>query len=286
MDDERLENPELDMEEPIEGDGQEGAVAPHEEEEDLLEDEDLLEGQGEEDADAEGEGEDAGEGSEGADGAPRKPVQSPQENAAAKAARIRAEQETAERVRRETDARIAAMGILNPYSGKPLTSMQELEEYGQRFQEERLSQEAKRTGKTVAQLREEAAAQAFLKQSREAAAAQAAQRDFMQRDLAVFVAKYPEVDPGKLEQNPKFRKFAGRRLYHEPLAELYSDFLELVNDAGRAAVTKAAGKAQRATGGGQDGGKDVLTPSQRRRLEAWNAENPEMKMTPKEFLGQ
>ena len=79
-------------------------------------------------------------------------------------------------------------------------------------------------------------------------------------------------------------RFAGNRLYKEPLSDLYNDFAELVSDTERSAVAKAAGKRDRSTGSGQGGGGVSLTPGQQADLDAWNRENPEMKMTAKEFL--
>lgn len=219
--------------------------------------------------------------------------QSHEENAAARAARIRAEQETAERLQKRYDEQVAGMGIPNPYTGKPFRSFKEFQEYGERFRQEKLEQEAKRQGKSLEELQEEEENRSFVSRKRqeerarqEAMEALNRQKAFVAADLSRFLAQYPDVDPAKLEQNPKFRKFAGKRLYKEPLAELYGDFIELVSDAEHAAVEKAAGRAARSTGGGQGGGNDGLTPAQRTALEEWNRDNPELKMTAKEFLGR
>lgn len=218
-------------------------------------------------------------------------AQSRKDNAAARAARIRAEQETTARLQKQYDEQIAGLGIPNPYTGKPFRSFQEFREYGETYRKEKLEAEAQRQGRTVEDLQEEEENRSWLarkrqeeKAQKEALAALNDRKAFVAADLEAFVKNFPDVDPGKLEQNPKFRKFAGKRLYKEPLSELYADFVDLVSDTERAAVEKAAGKAQRSTGGAQGGGTDQLTPAQRAALAEWNRDNPELKMTAKEFL--
>lgn len=217
--------------------------------------------------------------------------QSHQDNAAARAARIRAEQETADRLRREYDDQVAGMGIINPYTGQPFRSFKDFLDYGEKFKADKLSERAKKAGTTVQQLQEEEENRSWIARKRQEEKDQKAamdfiqkRNDFMRRDLEAFMGRHPDVDPGKLEKNPKFRKFAGSRLYKEPLSDLYEDFVDMVSDAERSAVEKAARKSSRGTGGGQSGGADGLTPAQRAELEEWNRDNPSMKMTAKEFL--
>lgn len=226
-------------------------------------------------------------------GQERQKKQTHEDNAAARAARVRAEQETAERLQREYDDKIAGMGVVNPYTGKPIGSFKEFEGYGEQFRREKLELEAKKQGRPVEELEEEEENKSFLAQlkqrereQREAAGAALARQSFMVTDLGRFREEFPNVDVAKLEGNTKFKKFAGDRLYQKPLAELYRDFVELVSDTERAAVERAAGKQQRSTGGGQGGGGEMLTPEQSAALEEWNRENPEMKMTAKEFLSR
>lgn len=217
--------------------------------------------------------------------------QSHQDNAAARAARIRAEQETSERLKRQYDSQIAGMGIVNPYTGKPMSSMDDLAEYSKRFKADKLEQEAKKRGTTVEQLQEDEENKAWIARKRredaereKAAKEIEVRNNFLRADIENFVSKFPDVDPGKLEKNEKFRKFAGSRMYREPLADLYTDFVDMVSEAERSAVERASSKASRGTGGGQSGGGDGLTPKQRAELEEWNRDNPSMKMTAKEFL--
>lgn len=235
---------------------------------------------------------DPGEGGKADPASQRQEVgQSHQDNAAAKAARIRAEQETAQRLQRQYDEQVAGMGIVNPYTGQPFKDFKDFLAYGERFRADKLAEEARKKGTTVEAIQEDLENKAWVAQKRKDEAekrkfAKAAEerRKFMVDDLGKFMEKHPDVDPGKLEKNQRFRKFAGSRLYREPLSQLYEDFCELASDAERSAVTKAAEKANRSTGGGQSGGKDGLTPSQRADLEEWNRNNPSMKMTAKEFL--
>ena len=156
-----------------------------------------------------------------------------------------------------------------------------------------MESEARQKGKSVEELEEERENRSWLARKRqeekvqkEAMEALERQKAFVRSDLDQFLKKFPDVDPAKLEQNAKFRKFAGRRLYREPLAELYADFVDLVSDAERSAVERAAGKSARSTGGGQGGGMELLTSAQREALEEWNRDNPDMRMTAKEFLGR
>lgn len=230
---------------------------------------------------------DTGEGGK-SEPAPQKQIhsQSHQDNAAAKAARIRAEQMTRDLLRQQYDEQIAKMNIPNPYTGKPIKNFKEFQEYGERFNAERLKQEAQKKGTTVEDLQEEKENKEWVSKKRKEDKEIEERKRFLLADVKNFIEKFPDVDPRKLENNPKFLKFAKNRLYKEPLSELYADYLDIVSDAERAAIEKAASKNARGTGGGQSGGKDLLTPSQREALEEWNRDNPDMKMTAKEFLSR
>ncbi len=232
-----------------------------------------------------------------------KNAQTREENAAIRAARLRAQREaeaaTMARISAKTDAEIAGSGVLNPYTQQPFRSLAEFREYGEKVKRTQLARKAKQSGKSVEELTEDEANRAFLtelrqtaeRQEREARQAQTqirAQQDFIQTDVADFLQKHPEM--GKegilaLESNQQFRAFCGSRYGREPLAALYDDFRKLMGDAGSAAVLKNNSHRARTTGGGS-GGNTVLTPSQKAALDAWNEEHPEMRMTAKEFLGR
>lgn len=236
--------------------------------------------------DDEGEDADAGESGEDSDGAGQsgRQFQSRQDNAAIRAARLRAE--------READEKIARSGVINPYTGRPFQSVKEFEEYGGRVAESELKKESKRTGRSVDELKEERENREFLRKLREkdraadSAARAAAQRSaFIRQDAQDFVAKYPKVDIGKLENNQQFRKFCGSRFGREPLAKLYEDFRGLVGEAESQGGAKVRASSGRSTGSGGGGG-ELLTAEQRKSLAEWNAANPDMRMSAKEFLGK
>lgn len=236
--------------------------------------------------DDEGEDADAGESGEDSDGAGQsgRRFQSRQDNAAIRAARLRAE--------READEKIARSGVINPYTGRPFQSVKEFEEYGGRVAESELQKESKRTGRSVDELKEERENREFLRKLKEkdraadTAARAAAQRNaFIRQDAQDFVAKYPQVDVGKLENNQQFRRFCGSRYGREPLAKLYEDFRGLVGEAESQGGAKVRASSGRSTGSGGGGG-ELLTAEQRKSLAEWNAANPDMRMTAKEFLGK
>ena len=239
----------------------------------------------------------------GAGEAAEKPAQSREENAAIRAARLRAQRdarrEAEAEARAAADAEIAASGVVNPYTQKPFGSMEELKAYGARVKNAARAKEAKATGRSIEQLDEDEANRAFLTQMRQQAERQAAEaqqraqaaaaaRAFVDRDVMEFIQRHPEVGAkglSELENNPQFRQFCGSRFGREPLSGLYEDFMGLVGSAGSAAVAREKSRGARSTGSGTTGAA-VLTPAQKKALDEWNANNPEMAMTAKEFLGR
>ena len=109
------------------------------------------------------------------------------------------------------------------------------------------------------------------------------QLEWLQQDLMDFEEAFPGVDIAKLEGDPKFMRFCGKRWGKVPAAELYTDYLEVVGEAQRSATAEQKSKQERSTGAGGGAGADVLTAKQRQDLAAWNERNPDMKMTEKEF---
>ena len=224
-----------------------------------------------------------------------RPEQSREENAAIRAARLRARREAEAEAQRAAEERFTRAGIVNPQTGKPFGSLKEWEDYASAVKREKRAEEAKRTGRSVEELEEDEANRAFLTRMREEAEqrqraeqTRAERRAFLEQDALDFIAKYPQMgvqEVAKLEQDKAFRQFCGSRFGREPLGNLYADYLALVGGAGKAAVAKAATKAARSTGSGAGGGA-VLSPTQKNALDAWNAEYPEMAMTAKEFLGR
>lgn len=237
---------------------------------------------------AEAEGE---KGNEIAEHSTETGKQTHEERTQYKAARRQGERTGYDRANKENNARIAKMGLIDPMTNKPITTMAELESYGQRAKQHRLEARAKEEKKTLAQVEEEDAALELLHQKRREdaererkAQEEQAKREWMEQDAEAFAEQYPDVDPGQLENDAKFKRFCGKRLYNEPLAELYEDYLAVVGEAARTAQVKREDKAERGTGSGGGAGSKVMTAKQRRELEAWNEANPHMRMNEKEFL--
>ena len=272
------------QENPTEAAGQERIVGAHREDFRMIDPDVGEDGAGGEPADPDGAGQDGDQAEDAR--------QTRKENAAIRAARLRARREAEAAAAQAADEEIANSGVLNPYTGKPFTSMAEFRAYGEKVRKAELTRKAQAAGKSVDELSEDEANRKFLSELRkaeakkaEAAASEKAKKDFLMQDALDFVERYPNVDISKLEQNRQFRQFCGSRFGREPLAQLYEDFLEIIGGAGNAAAAKAGSKAARSTGSGTAGGA-ALTAAQKSALDAWNAEHPEMAMTAKEFLGR
>lgn len=240
---------------------------------------------------------------EPAAGKVQKPRQTPEENHAFRAMRLKAHREAIQAAEAamsaKTDDAIANSGVINPYTKQPFQSMKELLEYGERYRKAEIAKQARQTGRSVSELEEDAANRAFISNmrrsaeqqnaaTRQAQAAEQAQRDFIANDVLDFVEKFPQFgvdEVSALENNPAFRRFCGSRFGREPLASLYEDYRNIVGDAGASAVARASSRSTRSTASGTAGGT-ALTPSQKKALDEWNTNNPEMKMTAKEFLSR
>ncbi len=255
------------------------------------------EGDVSEDDDEEPSGEDSSEDPDDADQDAGK--QNRTDNQAARNARLRARREYEKQLEKakadaqaEADRRIRESGVINPYTKKPFSSFKEFEEYGARVKEAELEEEAKASGKTVEQLREERENAAFIadlrrKKSEEEKAEQdkASRAAFIKKDLIDFMDSHPDVDVEKLDNNTSFRAFCGSRYGREPLSDLYDDYVALVGKAERVAGERKSSKAARSTGAGSPGGES-LSPEEKKRLNEWNSQYPELAMTPKEFLAR
>jgi len=224
--------------------------------------------------------------------------QSREDNHAAKAARLQAERAAKAEIEKakqeayaEFENKLKASGVKNPYTDENFKSFDEFLEYGRKVTEAEQRDRAESEGKTIEEIQQEDADKEYLAKKRQEDSERATQEEennnrqaFLKADIADFMERYPEVDIANLVVNKSFLKFAGSRFEKEPLADLYTDFADLVGEAeanGRAKDTRGA----RSTGSGSDAGV-VLTAAQKRDLEDWNRKNPDMKMTPKEFLGR
>jgi len=225
-----------------------------------------------------------------ADRSGEKETQSHEERVRYSAARKKGERTGYERASKEINARIAGVGLIDPITNKPISTLAEFEDYGKRYKQQRLEAKAKAENKPLAQVEEEEAAMELLHQRRREDGEREQQekktrehREWLRQDAADFAEAFPEVDPVKLENDAKFRKFCGKRFGSEPLAELYGDYLELMDGAVQTAALKKQDKADRGTGAGGGSAGEALSANQRRALEAWNEAYPDMKMTEKEF---
>ena len=110
--------------------------------------------------------------------------------------------------------------------------------------------------------------------------------DFLRADAAAFQEKYPDVDLCELEGQSAFRRFCGSRLYKEPAAQLYEDYLSLTAAAEESARVKADSKRSRNTGGGSGQVSGGLSRAQEESLNEWNRAFPGMRMSAKEYLAR
>ena len=110
--------------------------------------------------------------------------------------------------------------------------------------------------------------------------------DFLRADAAAFRERYPDVDLCQLEEQSAFRRFCGSRLYKEPAADLYEDYLSFTAAAEESARVKAEGKRSRDTGGGSGQVASGLSRAQEESLAAWNRAFPGMRMSAKEYLSR
>ena len=110
--------------------------------------------------------------------------------------------------------------------------------------------------------------------------------DFLRSDAAAFREKYPDVDICELEGQSAFRRFCGSRLYKEPAAALYEDYLSFTAAAEESARVKAEAKRSRSTGGGSGQAASGLSRAQEESLNEWNRAFPGMRMSAKEYLSR
>lgn len=207
------------------------------------------------------------------------------------AARKQGEKTGYDRAVRDINARISRANLFDPITNKPITSLEEFEDYGQRYNKQRIEARAKQENKSVAQVEEEETAMELLRRKRredgeaaENARKEQERREWLRQDAESFKEIYPEVDLLKLEKDPKFRRFCGNRMGSVPAAELYADYLEVVGNAQQEAAARKQDKQERGTGSGGGAGGEGMTAAQRKELEAWNEANPHLKMSEKDFM--
>lgn len=234
----------------------------------------------------------AGAGTEGTGDAARAKTDH-QFNAAMRAARLAGRAEAERELKSRYGESIRGMRMKNPYTGAEIATLDDLDQYGAALKEDKLKKRAQAENRDVSELKEEEENKEFVSKLRRQSAQQEARqkqmderREFLVKDLKNFTGKYPDVDVGKLEENPKFRAFSKGRLYQEPLADIYGDFLEFVSDTEKAAIGKKQDRDSRSTGAGGSTAGTTLTAAEQKRLDEWNAKCPDMKMSPREFAAR
>lgn len=187
----------------------------------------------------------------------------------------------------------AKAGLINPETGKAFENYGEFKAYGAKQAAQKVKDDAAAAGKSVEEYQEDLADKDYVRslrreheESEASRRAEAKVKEFATADAKDFKKRYPDIDPGQLEANERFRKFAKGRLYNEPLADIYEDYMEFSSESERAALARRESKESRGTGSGS-GAKDVtLTAAEQRQLDEWNERYPGMKMTAKEFKGR
>lgn len=223
---------------------------------------------------------------------PQKEKQSHEDNRRYQAARHSGAREAEERILKDVNRKIAAIGMRDR-SGREIVDIDMLEAYGKEAQAARIQDRAKKENKPLSEIEEEERDKDRLREMKADEAAkekkereQEKLREFVRKDAADFRERHPEADIKALTENKSFLRFCGSRYGKEPLADLYEDWQEIAGDAAKTAAAKAESKEKRSTGTGGGAGAETLTKSQQAELDEWNRENPRMKMSAKEFLGR
>lgn len=160
---------------------------------------------------------------------------------------------------------------------------------------EQLKQEASTTGTSpelLAEIRELKKELSDIKAERQAKENELKhaqkQKEIWDSQLKEFEEAYPDVDLEELDKNQKFVKFIKGK--NARLKELYDDFVDFIGEAEKETIIKLKSKEMRSTSGGKgsgsssaEGGTYGLSDAQMETLREWNAKNPQMKMTAKEF---
>ena len=163
------------------------------------------------------------------------------ENKSAMQAEKRREREAKEKAIREKIERdsyrkgiVDAVGGVNPYTNEKIQDEADIDEY-------LLMKKLEKEGKDPI---EDYAAAVKGEKREKAEKAKAEQQRVA--ELSEFAEKYPNVDVSALLQDAKFGKFAGKRVQHESLADVYADYLGFTGNESAEIEKKAAVKAKTA----------------------------------------
>ena len=140
---------------------------------------------------------------------------------------------------KEKETLEALIGGENHFTGEEITSVDEARIYQTMLA-------MKRAGKDPTDPKAVVAWQ--LEQSRtanEKQVSEQAKKEWYEKDLKDFENKYPDVDITKLDEDQRFLKFAKGKIGVYPLAEIYTDFVELFGELESTVKTELKNKLQR-----------------------------------------
>lgn len=185
--------------------------------------------------------------------------------------------------RKDVNSRIAAMGRVNPSTGRTMESMEDVLAYFDAQQRSEDEAEAKKTGQSVDAVSADRKARQLGRAQMAAEARAAEERAKMDSDVSEFMEAYPGVDLAKLLSGP-FKEYLDELGGNVSLTRAYKTYSRLTEKKEQA--ERSTSRDERSTGGGGTVSSGKLTASQRQALEEWNRTNPAMKMTEEEFAGR
>ena len=125
---------------------------------------------------------------------------------------------------KERETLEALIGAENHFTGEEITSIEEARIYQTMLAMKRAGKDPT-DPKAVIEWQLEQAKTTAEKQS-----AEQAKKEWFEKDRKDFETKYPDVDIAKLAEDAKFLKFSKGKIGVQPLAEIYSDFLEFMGE--------------------------------------------------------
>jgi hypothetical protein len=129
---------------------------------------------------------------------------------------------------------VDAVGGVNPYTNEEIKDEADIDEY-------LLMRKLEKEGKDP--ISDYASA---VKGERRAKAQEAEAEKNRKAEVAEFAQRFPNVDMTALLQDPRFGKFAGKRVQNETLANVYADYLEFTQGEEAVIEKKATVKAKQA----------------------------------------
>lgn len=140
---------------------------------------------------------------------------------------------------KEKETLEALIGAENHFTGEEITSVDEARIYQTMLAMKRAGKDPT-DPKAVIEWQLEQAKTTAEKQSTEQA-----KKEWFEKDRKDFETKYPDVDIAKLAEDQRFLKFAKGKIGVYPLAEIYTDFVELFGELESTVKTELKNKLQR-----------------------------------------